>query len=74
MSRAAARKLFVGFLVAYTVALTWPGLLLMNRAEPRIVGLPLIFFWVALWVAAGTIVLYVLHRAENRERDEGGSA
>ena len=73
MSRSAARKLFIGFLVAYTIALTWPGLLLMNRAEPRILGLPLVFFWVALWVASATGVLYVLHRAENRERDEGGA-
>ncbi len=72
MSRRNARWLFVAFLAAYTVALTWPGMLVANRIEPRILGLPLSFFWVALWVAAGFFVLLNLHVAENREREPAG--
>ena len=74
MSRRAARFLFVGFMIAYTVALTWPGMLVANRMTPRILGLPLSFFWVVLWVGAACVVLLILHLAETRERREGGES
>jgi TRAP-type C4-dicarboxylate transport system permease small subunit len=71
VSRRSARILFSAFLIAYTVFLTWPGMEVANRATPRILGLPLSFFWVVLWVASAFFVLLVLHLAENREREEG---
>jgi len=74
VSRRSARILFGVFLVGYTVFLTWPGMLVANRMTPRILGLPLSFFWVVLWVGAATVVLLILHLAENRERNEGGDS
>lgn len=66
MSLGAARGLALLFFVAYTLALTWPGALPFNRIRPFVLGLPFSFFWVAVWVALGGVVLLLLDRAESR--------
>lgn len=68
MSVRAARLLTGLFFGLYVVALTWPGALLANRTRPLVLGLPFNFFWVALWVAAGALVLLGLDRVERRYR------
>lgn len=68
MSVRSARLLTALFFALYLVALTWPGALLANRARPLVLGLPFNFFWVALWVAAGALVLLGLDRVERRHR------
>jgi hypothetical protein len=67
VTRRSARRLVALYLAAYTLATTFPGILLVNRVRPPILGLPFVFFWVAVWVGCGAIVLYVMERATTRD-------
>lgn len=71
MSLPAARSLAALFFAGYVVFLTWPGVVPFNRIHPFVLGLPFSLFWVAAWVAAGALVLWILHRAETRARKAG---
>jgi hypothetical protein len=53
----------IAFFAAYTLALTWPGVLPFNRVHPLVLGMPFNMFWVALWVALGGIALWAIDRA-----------
>jgi TRAP-type C4-dicarboxylate transport system permease small subunit len=64
VSRRAGRILFVGFFLAYALAVTWPGVLPFNRVRPFVLGLPFSFAWVALWIVLGLVVFLIVHRAE----------
>ncbi|MCH9649976.1 MAG: hypothetical protein K0U98_17195 [Deltaproteobacteria bacterium] len=44
------RWTFVAVLIAAAVALTWPVYPLFSAASPQILGLPLAFAWVVLWL------------------------
>lgn len=68
--RSARAGAFVFFLL-FAAAVTWPGMLVGNRIEPRFLGLPFAMVWVAAWVLAGGLVLYLLDRTEMRHRGEG---
>ena len=39
---------------------------LVNRVEPRILGLPFVLFWILLWVALTPAFLYGVGRLERR--------
>lgn len=65
------KLIFWSYLLLYTVALTWPGMLPFNRVRPFVLGLPFSLFWVALWVGGGVLVLWAVDRIEARHR--GGS-
>lgn len=56
------------FFLLFAGAVTWPGLLLGNRIEPRLFGLPFVMVWVAAWVLGSGLVLFLLDRAEERAR------
>lgn len=66
-----ARALTVAFFLLYAVAVTWPGAVPFNRVRPLVLGLPFSMAWVAAWVAAGGVVLWLLDRVEAREREDG---
>ena len=70
MSLRTARVLTALFFGLYVLALTWPGALPFNRFSPQIFGLPFSFFWVAVWVALGGLVLLGLDRVERRHRED----
>jgi hypothetical protein len=38
----------------------------VNRIEPRVGGLPLLLFWIALWVATTPVFLGIVYRLESR--------
>lgn len=65
--RGARAGAFLYFLL-FAGAVTWPGMLLGNRIEPRIFGLPFAMIWVASWVLGGGVVLFLLDRAEMKAR------
>lgn len=65
-----ARIAAVIFFVLYTLAVTWPGYAPFNRIRPLVFGLPFSMAWIAFWVAAGAVVLFVLDRIEARHRGE----
>lgn len=71
--RAARAGAFLYFLL-FAGAVTWPGMLLGNRIEPRILGLPFAMIWVAAWVLGGGVALFLLDRAEAGARRGTGSS
>jgi hypothetical protein len=66
MSVRAARALFVAFFAAYAIALTWPGIQVFNHIRPLVLGLPLSFAGVAIWVLLGFVVFVTVDRAERK--------
>jgi hypothetical protein len=60
------RVLFAAFLIVYTLAVTYPGIIPFNRVRPFIFGLPFVFFWVVLWIVIGLIVLLITDAVESR--------
>jgi hypothetical protein len=69
MSPRAARRLFVIYLLAMAVALTFPGIVPFNKVRPFIFGLPFNFVWVAFWVGLGFPVLLAVDRAISKAED-----
>ena len=53
------------YLVAFALAVTWPGALLINRVHPLILGLPFNMVWILLWVLGGGVMLYLVDRVEH---------
>lgn len=48
------------------------GILFANRVRPLVLGIPFLFFWIAAWVVATSLVMWVilrLDRAYERERE-----
>lgn len=52
------------FFALYLLALGWPAVIPFNRVRPFVLGLPFVFFWVALWVVMGGLALWLLDRSE----------
>lgn len=73
MSLRYARTLAFVFLAAYAVAVTWPGMVPFNRIHPLILGLPFAMVWIAIWIVAGCLVLWTLHRVESIHRARHGA-
>jgi hypothetical protein len=47
------------------------GVLFANRVRPLVFGIPFLFFWIAAWVVATSLVMWVilqLDRAYERDR------
>jgi hypothetical protein len=63
-----ARTVVAVFMVGYAVAVTWPGMVPFNRIRPLVLGLPFSMAWIALWILAGCLVLWMLDRVESAER------
>lgn len=63
-----ARAVVVVFLAAYAVAVTWPGMVPFNRIHPLVFGLPFSMAWIAVWIVAGCLVLWMLDRVESAAR------
>lgn len=66
-----ARAFFLVFFVAVLGALTFPGVLIANREEPLVLGLPFFVFWVILWVVLsflGQVALFILDSSNREER------
>jgi hypothetical protein len=48
------------------------GILFANRVRPLVLGIPFLFFWIAAWVVATSLVMWVilqLDRAHEREHE-----
>ncbi len=59
------------YLILALLSLVWPGMAWIgSRLEPRILGLPPGVMWVAFWVVATCLVLFVYHRATGGEELE----
>lgn len=69
------RTLTALYFVGYAVAVTWPGMVAVNRVEPLVLGLPFNLAWVSLWVIGGAVVLGGLYLIEQPDTpSRGGDA
>lgn len=51
------------------------GILFANRVHPLVLGIPFLFFWIAAWVVATSLVMWVILKLDRRyERVHGSSA
>ncbi len=50
-------------------ATMWPGYPLFSGIEPMILGLPLSFAWVILWVIIGFLCMLALYFSDNKEEE-----
>lgn len=57
------------FFLLFVLAVTWPGMLPVNRIHPLVLGLPFSMFWIALWVFCSFLVLLLVDWVEARARD-----
>jgi hypothetical protein len=53
-------------LAAVPFAMLTVAIPFVNRIEPRVGGLPLLLFWIALWVATTPVFLGIVYRLESR--------
>ena len=67
MSIRAVRILTAIYMVAFLIAVTWPGFQLFNHVKPLILGLPFNLFCIALFIIIGMVILFALYRSEQRE-------
>ena len=51
---------FVGVLV---------GMFFANRVEPYVLGLPFAMFWVVMWVVLAGVIMAVVYRLDERDRE-----
>jgi hypothetical protein len=55
------------------------GILFANRVRPLVLGIPFLFFWIAAWVVATSLVMWVIlrldraHEREHESRAHSGS-
>ena len=59
------KRLSLGIAAIPAVALTF-AVLLVNRDEPRIFGLPFVLAWIAVWIALVPAFLWVIHTKVER--------
>ncbi len=64
------RWLTAVYMIAFLIAVTWPGFLLFNRVTPIIFGLPFNLFCIALFIVFGMVVLSLLYHSEQSHDDE----
>jgi len=53
------------------------GIAFVNRVRPLVLGIPLLFFWIAAWVVATSFIMWVilkLDRAHERREGERSAA
>ncbi len=62
------------YFVLFLVFVTWPGFIPFNRPLPLVLGLPFNMAMIALWVAVGAAVLFVLDWSEHGDAAEGRAA
>ena len=69
LSIRAIRWLTFLYVVAFLLAMTWPGFLIFNHVKPLVLGLPFNLFCIALFIIVGMGVLFLLYHAEDRHNE-----
>jgi len=51
------------------------GILFTNRVRPMVFGLPFLFFWIAAWVLATSLIMWVILKLDRAwEREHANTA
>ncbi len=69
MSIRAVRGLVAAYMLVFLLAVTWPGAMLFNKAEPFVIGLPFNLFVLAGLITVALGLLALLYVSENRGND-----
>jgi Protein of unknown function (DUF3311) len=60
-------------LIKYLAALPFLGILvgipLLNRAEPLVLGLPLVLAWIVLWIILTAVIMTIIYITDPANRD-----
>ena len=70
MNVRSARRLVVCYLVAYTILLTFPGVVPFNAIQPMVLGMPFNFFWLLLWIVLTPLCMWAAYRVEASRSSE----
>lgn len=60
------RIIFSFVMMLATLAVVWPGHAIFGSATPLILGLPLSFAWIILWVIISFVAMLALHFSDNK--------
>lgn len=63
------RILFSAVMLIAAFFLIWPGYTFFSSATPFIIGLPLSFAWVILWVIIGFAAMLSLYISDNKDSE-----
>ncbi len=61
------RIIFSIVMILATLSVIWPGYALFSSATPLILGLPLSFAWIILWVIIGFAAMLALYFSDNKD-------
>lgn len=61
------RIIFSIVMILATFAVVWPGHDIFGSATPLILGLPLSFAWIILWVIISFVAMLALHFSDNKD-------
>ena len=64
------RLAVVAYMIFFLGVTTWPGVMLVNRVQPLILGLPFNLFFLALIIMGALVLLAALYRAEQSAREQ----
>jgi hypothetical protein len=65
-----SRIIFVIVMLITTLAIVWPGYALFAAAEPFILGFPLSFVWIILWVIVSFAAMAGLYLSDNKYEEK----
>lgn len=63
----ANRVFIIAVALLASLSIMWPGYPLFSGIEPFILGLPLSFAWMILWVIIGFAAMVALYISDNKE-------
>lgn len=61
------RIIFSIVMILATLSVVWPGYPLFASPTPLVLGLPLSFAWIILWVVISFIAMLALHFSDNKD-------
>ena len=61
------RIVLVFYFVLLLSGFVWPGILIGNRVEPFVFGLPFLFFWFVFLIVVQGVSWTLIYRAEFKE-------
>ncbi|GIO06780.1 membrane protein [Brevibacillus reuszeri] len=49
------------------------GIPFVNQVEPYVLGMPFVLFWIVLWVALTSLIMFVLNKLDPATKKEESS-
>jgi len=67
-----SRLIFIAAMLVTSVAVIWPGHAIFSSATPLILGFPLSFAWIILWVLIGFAAMLGLYLSDSHDDEFNG--